>query len=50
MGAIDSHGPRLRMTVMEAAAHSQGRAKAARGCPPAWVFIIYSAFLFYFFF
>lgn len=50
MGAVDSHGARLRMTVMEAAAHSRGRAKAARGCPPARVFIIYSAFLFYIFF
>lgn len=50
MGAIDSHGARRRMTVMEPAAHSRGRAKAARGCPAAWVFIIYSAFLFYFFF
>ena len=50
MGAVGSHGARLRMTVMEAAAHSRGRPKAARGCPPARVFIIYSAFLFYFLF
>lgn len=45
--ADDGHGVRLKMTVMEAAAHSWSRAKAARRLRPAQVFIIYSAFRFY---